>query len=177
MAKAAIYARLSNESEGSTSIDRQRKECRDYAASHGLTVVEEFVDEGISGFSGKHRPEFERAITDRGDLPGIGQRAGHPVGVEVVEQRLNHRRADRAERSRAKREIPHPETAIAEVPSRSDRLLGEVGHSVNGLSGFPEASGWRITHSPIVTQQGAAPLFPPSNRRCTMRYGVSNLRP
>jgi len=63
MATAAIYARLSNESEGSTSTDRQRKECRDYASAHGLTVVEEFVDEGISGFSGKHRPEFERAIS------------------------------------------------------------------------------------------------------------------
>lgn len=62
MANAAIYARLSNENEASTSTVRQRKECRDYASARGLTVVEEFVDEGFSGFSGKHRPEFERAI-------------------------------------------------------------------------------------------------------------------
>ena len=62
MANAAIYARLSNENEESTSTTRQRKECRDYAAAHGLTVIREFVDEGISGYSGKHRPAMEEMI-------------------------------------------------------------------------------------------------------------------
>lgn len=62
MTTAAIYARLSNENEGSTSTKRQEKECRDFAQMRGLEVIDVFVDEGISGFSGKHRPSFERAI-------------------------------------------------------------------------------------------------------------------
>jgi len=62
MSKAAIYARLSNENEASTSTKRQDKECRQHAERLGLTVVETFTDEGISGYSGKRRPAFEEAI-------------------------------------------------------------------------------------------------------------------
>ena len=60
--KAAIYARLSNESEKSTSTKRQVKECMDYANFKGMTVVGEFIDEGISGYSGKTRPEYDKVM-------------------------------------------------------------------------------------------------------------------
>lgn len=62
--KAAIYTRLSLDNEESTATKRQEKECRDYAKQHGLEVVDVYCDEGISGFSGKRRPAFERAIAD-----------------------------------------------------------------------------------------------------------------
>ena len=113
----------------------------------------------------------------RGDLPGVGQRSGHPVGVEVVEQRLDRRRADRAEGCGPEREVPHPKTPIAEFARGGYRLLREVGHSVDGLGRLPETSGWRVTHLPIVTQQCAAPLASPPDCRCTVKYGVPNLRP
>ena len=62
MTKAVIYARLSNESEKSTSIKRQVKECVDFANFKGMTVVGQFIDEGISGYSGKTRPEYEKVM-------------------------------------------------------------------------------------------------------------------
>ena len=62
MTKAVIYARLSNETEKSTSTKRQVKECHDYADFKGMSVIGEFVDEGISGYSGKTRPEYEKVM-------------------------------------------------------------------------------------------------------------------
>ena len=62
MNRAAIYARLSLADEKSTSAERQKKDCRDHAKSLGLEVVDEFIDEGISGYWDVERPEFDRAI-------------------------------------------------------------------------------------------------------------------
>ena len=41
--KAAIYTRLSNADENSTSTQRQETECREYASRHDLEVVEVFA--------------------------------------------------------------------------------------------------------------------------------------
>ena len=70
MNRAAIYARLSLADEKSTSTERQKKDCRDHAKSLGLEVVDEFTDEGISGYKDVERPEFDRAIEGlvRGDF-------------------------------------------------------------------------------------------------------------
>ena len=60
--RAAVYIRMSTE-EQSASPERQRADCMDYAARHGLDVVEEFLDEGISGVdSTGDRPEFQRLV-------------------------------------------------------------------------------------------------------------------
>ena len=60
--KAAIYTRLSNADENSTSTQRQETECREYASRHDLEVVEVFVDEGISGYKDVERPAFDEAV-------------------------------------------------------------------------------------------------------------------
>ena len=64
--KAAIYLRLSrdDESEGdSSSIQTQRMMLTDYARSNGLSIVDEYVDDGFSGTT-FNRPGFQRMICD-----------------------------------------------------------------------------------------------------------------
>jgi len=59
--RAAIYARVST-SETQT-CENQLLELREIASKKGLTIVEEFVDAGISGSKGRDkRPEFDALI-------------------------------------------------------------------------------------------------------------------
>jgi DNA invertase Pin-like site-specific DNA recombinase len=58
--RVAIYARVS--SDGQTT-DNQTQELRAVAERHGWTVVEEFIDHGISGAKGRdQRPSFDRML-------------------------------------------------------------------------------------------------------------------
>lgn len=65
---AAIYGRLSLESEESVSQARQLRECREYAERHGYTVVLEAFDPGVRAtkVAPKDRAGW-RKITDRAD--------------------------------------------------------------------------------------------------------------
>jgi DNA invertase Pin-like site-specific DNA recombinase len=59
MPRAAIYARLSQDRDGtSTATDRQVKDCKALCKREGLTVVETFVDNDVSAYNGAHRPGF-----------------------------------------------------------------------------------------------------------------------
>ena len=62
----ALYLRLSRDDElqgESGSIQTQRIMLRDYAQTHGLHVVGEYVDDGWSG-TNYDRPAFQRMIDD-----------------------------------------------------------------------------------------------------------------
>ena len=62
----ALYLRLSRDDElqgESGSIQTQRMMLRQYAAEHGLTVVDEYIDDGWSG-TNFERPNFQRMIDD-----------------------------------------------------------------------------------------------------------------
>ena len=62
----ALYLRLSRDDElqgESGSIQTQRMMLRQYAAEHGLTVVDEYIDDGWSG-TNFERPSFQRMIDD-----------------------------------------------------------------------------------------------------------------
>lgn len=62
----ALYLRLSRDDElqgESASIQTQRMMLRQYAAEHGLTVVDEYIDDGWSG-TNFDRPAFQRMIDD-----------------------------------------------------------------------------------------------------------------
>lgn len=67
--RAVIYARISKDKTGEAlGVERQEYECRKYAESVGLEVVEVLKDNDISGYTGAHRPSFERLkrlIVDR----------------------------------------------------------------------------------------------------------------
>ncbi|MHC5840081.1 recombinase family protein, partial [Streptococcus pyogenes] len=60
MRKACIYLRLSRDDGDnveSNSIINQRSLLRDYARTYDFTILEEFVDDGISGLT-FNRPDF-----------------------------------------------------------------------------------------------------------------------
>ena len=60
--KVAIYARISQASEQSVSVDRQVATCRKYAEAHEWDVLETYVDEGTSATSLRihERPAWSR---------------------------------------------------------------------------------------------------------------------
>lgn len=62
---AAIYARISSDVEGTgAGVKRQVEDCRKLAQSLGWTVADEYVDNDISAYSGKMRPEYTRMMED-----------------------------------------------------------------------------------------------------------------
>lgn len=60
---AVIYARYSSDRQTEQSIDGQLRECKEFAASEGITIVGEYIDRAISGTT-DHRPDFQRMIDD-----------------------------------------------------------------------------------------------------------------
>lgn len=74
--RAAIYARISKDSEGTElGVSRQREDCRREAQRRGWEVVEEYVDNDVSATRSKVRPEYQRMLRDI--------RAGHVEAVVV----------------------------------------------------------------------------------------------
>lgn len=62
----ALYLRLSRDDDNtgeSNSIATQRMILRQYAEKNGLSVVDEYVDDGYSG-TNFDRPDFQRMISD-----------------------------------------------------------------------------------------------------------------
>jgi len=68
--RAGIYGRLSvvrakDEDRGhEPPIKRQLSDCHKWVQDRGGEVVRTYDDEGISGYSGAHRPDFERLLKD-----------------------------------------------------------------------------------------------------------------
>lgn len=62
---AAIYARISLDQEGlGKGVDRQVADCRKLAKQLGWTVADTYIDNDVSAYSGKRRPEYERLLAD-----------------------------------------------------------------------------------------------------------------
>lgn len=62
---AAIYARISSDQTGEgLGVQRQLEDCRKLAAQRGWIVGEEYVDNDLSAFKGKARPEYQRMLAD-----------------------------------------------------------------------------------------------------------------
>ena len=59
--RVAIYARTST--TNAQSCERQIFELREIAKNHNWTIVDEFIDEGVSGAK-KSRPELDRLVKD-----------------------------------------------------------------------------------------------------------------
>lgn len=72
--KAAIYCRISRDKEGGgLGVDRQEADCRAVAERLGWDVVAVFVDNDISAYSGKRRPQYEAMLqaVREGQVHGI----------------------------------------------------------------------------------------------------------
>jgi DNA invertase Pin-like site-specific DNA recombinase len=71
---AAIYARISLDAEGEgKGVTRQTEDCHKLAAALGWIIGDEYIDNDISAYSGKHRPEYERMLDDirTGSVDGV----------------------------------------------------------------------------------------------------------
>ncbi|MGW3024798.1 recombinase family protein [Streptomyces sp. NPDC001221] len=63
--RAVIYCRISQDRTGAgLGVDRQRQDCEALAERNGWQVVETYVDNDISAYSGKKRPGYERMLAD-----------------------------------------------------------------------------------------------------------------
>ena len=69
-----IYCRISKDHSGQKEgIERQKKDCAEFAEQHGLQVAETYQDNDISAFSGAHRPGYEQMLQDikAGRIKGV----------------------------------------------------------------------------------------------------------
>src|SRR5450631_4777956 len=62
---AAVYARISADVDGTAlGVTRQLQDCRKLAADRGWPVGAEYVDNDVSAYSGRPRPQYERMLAD-----------------------------------------------------------------------------------------------------------------
>ena len=88
--RAAIYARISRDREGAgLGVERQEADCRALAERLGWEVSAVYVDNDISAYSGKPRPEY-RAMLE-------AVTSGHIEGVIAWHTDRLHRRATELE--------------------------------------------------------------------------------
>lgn len=66
MAKRAVfYARVSTQEEAQLkALPKQVEECREHIKGKGWKIVDQYVDEGKSGTTTKHRTEYQRLLDD-----------------------------------------------------------------------------------------------------------------
>ena len=62
---AAVYARISSDQTGEgLGVQRQLEDCRRLATERGWIIGEEYIDNDISAYRGKTRPEYARMLED-----------------------------------------------------------------------------------------------------------------
>jgi site-specific DNA recombinase len=65
LVRAGVYARISSDREGDgLGVGRQLEDCARLAELRGWAVVETYVDDDVSAYSGKARPEYARMLGD-----------------------------------------------------------------------------------------------------------------
>lgn len=72
--RAGIYARISSDREGDgLGVARQIEDCQRLAERKGWQVVDLYVDDDISAWSGKRRPQYLRSLEDleAGQITGL----------------------------------------------------------------------------------------------------------
>jgi site-specific DNA recombinase len=72
--RAGIYARISSDREGDgLGVARQIADCERLAERKGWQIVERYVDDDVSAWSGKKRPQYARSLEDleAGSIDGL----------------------------------------------------------------------------------------------------------
>jgi site-specific DNA recombinase len=63
--RVALYCRISQDGEGQgLGVARQEADCRHLAERRGWDVVEVYIDNDLSAYSGKARPAYQRLLAD-----------------------------------------------------------------------------------------------------------------
>lgn len=88
---ACIYARISSDQDGTgLGVQRQLEDCRTLAQSLGWTVADEYVDNDVSAYNGKHRPEYQRMLADLEAGSRDGVLIYHPDRLTRRPKELEH---------------------------------------------------------------------------------------
>jgi len=69
-----VYTRISSDREGDQlGVTRQRADCERLAVARGWLVADRYVDDDVSAWSGKPRPEYHRMLDDlrTGTIDGV----------------------------------------------------------------------------------------------------------
>ena len=72
--RAGIYARISSDREGDgLGVARQIEDCERLAQRKGWQIVEQYVDDDVSAWSGRRRPQYLRSLHDleTGTIDGL----------------------------------------------------------------------------------------------------------
>src|SRR3954454_10277896 len=57
--RAAVYCRISSDPKGlGLGVERQREDCHALAERHGWRIAGTFIDNDVSAYSGKPRPQY-----------------------------------------------------------------------------------------------------------------------
>ncbi len=76
---ASVYCRISRDRDGEgLGVARQEKDAQEWAARHGWTIAEVYVDDDISAYNGKHRPAYRQLLSDIAEGRRDGLIAWHP---------------------------------------------------------------------------------------------------
>ncbi|QFZ75066.1 recombinase family protein [Streptomyces fagopyri] len=63
--RAVVYLRISQDRTGAhLGVDRQREDCQTLAERNGWDVVETYIDNDLSAYSGKKRPGYRQMLAD-----------------------------------------------------------------------------------------------------------------
>jgi DNA invertase Pin-like site-specific DNA recombinase len=63
--RAGVYARISSDRDGDgLGVGRQIEDCEQLAAQKGWLIVDRYVDDDVSAYGGKLRPEYARMLDD-----------------------------------------------------------------------------------------------------------------
>src|SRR5919109_1505748 len=63
--RAGVYARISHDRIGDElGVRRQLADCEKLARSRGFTITDRYVDNDVSAYAGRRRPEYERMLAD-----------------------------------------------------------------------------------------------------------------
>src|SRR4028119_1489398 len=76
--RAAVYCRISDDRHGlGLGVERQREDCHALAGRNGWAIVGTFIDNDVSAYSGKPRPEYAAlmAAVRAGAVGAAGARA------------------------------------------------------------------------------------------------------
>ncbi|MDK8768945.1 recombinase family protein [Corynebacterium freneyi] len=60
--RAVIYCRISLDRHDEAGVERQEEACRRLAAAHDAEIVDVFIDNSISAYSGRTRPAYDRMM-------------------------------------------------------------------------------------------------------------------
>lgn len=89
MKTAAIYARISSDPSGEAlGVGRQIEDCKAWARKQGASVAEVYIDNDVSAYSGKPRPQYRRMCEDIRDGARDGLIAWHPDRLHRSQREL-----------------------------------------------------------------------------------------